>query len=396
MDKTLQKKRDRFRVKRTDGFRSVRGLVSGALLSALLLAVVLTALSCFEKPHDPGLQEEIALLLERDRESVVPLPSTKEFAEDALIIYTGILVDKVYELSLVSRTFSADGYIWLEWSPSVQDLMEKNGIEPRDIVRLANRVEIWDSLFEPVTAEPRLLSGGRYYQRYRFSSRFYDDEIEFRRDPFGEVNLPVIIEVAPPSMSDKYAEVLLLPHHQTNGIMGRSGSLSGYRLNSSSFEPHLHRYSTRFGSWYHPTFSQMRLEMVYQADYWSAFVNWVFPLMIIMAVVLLSPSVAGSLGDVRLAIPSTALLTLIFLQQSYHDELPPLPYLTFLDELFAVGYAIALGLFGLFTWGTNTYAQAEDKDKSAVAERIDRVDLVFQLISVLIFFGVGVGAWLRN
>ena len=396
MDKTLQKKRDRFRVKRTDGFRSVRGLVSGALLSALLLAVVLTALSCFEKPHDPGLQEEIALLLERDRESVVPLPSTKEFAEDALIIYTGILVDKVYELSLVSRTFSADGYIWLEWSPSVQDLMEKNGIEPRDIVRLANRVEIWDSLFEPVTAEPRLLSGGRYYQRYRFSSRFYDDEIEFRRDPFGEVNLPVIIEVAPPSMSDKYAEVLLLPHHQTNGIMGRSGSLSGYRLNSSSFEPHLHRYSTRFGSWYHPTFSQMRLEMVYQADYWSAFVNWVFPLIIIMAVVLLSPSVAGSLGDVRLAIPSTALLTLIFLQQSYHDELPPLPYLTFLDELFAVGYAIALGLFGLFTWGTNTYAQAEDKDKSAVAERIDRVDLIFQLISVLIFFGVGVGAWVRN
>jgi hypothetical protein len=396
MDKTLQKKRDRFRVKLTDGFRSVRGLVSGALLCSLLSVVVLTGLSCSEKAHDPGLQEETALLLERDRESVVPLPSTKEFAEEALIVYTGILVDKVYELSLVSRTFSADGYIWLEWPSSVQELMERNGIGPRDIVRLANRVEIWDSLFEPVTAEPRLLSGGRYYQRYRFSSRFYDDEIEFRRDPFGEVNLPVIIEVAAPSMSDKYAEVLLLPHHQANGFMGRSGSLSGYRLNSSSFEPHLHRYSSRFGSWYHPTFSQMRLEMVYQADYWSAFVNWVFPLMIIMAVVLLSPSVAGSLGDVRLAIPSTALLTLIFLQQSYHDELPPLPYLTFLDELFAVGYAIALGLFGLFTWGTNTYAQAEDKDKTAVAQRIDRVDLVFQLISVAIFVAVGVGAWVRN
>jgi hypothetical protein len=396
MNKNLQKQRSRIRMKRADEFRPVRGFDSRALFCVTLLAMVIAGFSCFQRELGPDMQQEVELLLERDRESIVPLPPTKEFAKDALLVYTGILVDKVYELSLVSRTFSADGYIWLEWPPSVQDLMEQNGIEPKDLVRLANRVEIWDSLFEPLTAEPKLLSGGRYYQRYRFSSRFYDDEIEFRRDPFGEVNLPVVVEVAVPSMSDKYAEVLLLPHHQANGFMGRSGSLSGYRLNSSSFEPYLHRYSSRFGSWYHPTFSQMRLEMIYQADYWSAFVNWVFPLLIIMAVVLLSPSVAGSLGDVRLAIPSTALLTLIFLQQSYHDELPPLPYLTFLDELFAVSYAIALGLFGLFTWGTNTYAQAEAKDKIVVARRIDRADLVFQLISVFIFFGVGVAAWVRS
>jgi hypothetical protein len=396
MNKNLQKQRSRIRMKRADEFRPVRGFYSRALFCVPLFAMVVAGFSCVQREIDPGMQQEVELLMERDRESIVPLPPTKEFAKDALIIYAGILVDKVYELSLVSRTFSADGYIWLEWPPAVQKLMEQGGVEPKDLVRLANRVEIWDSLFEPLTTEPRLLSGGRYYQRYRFSSRFYDDEIEFRRDPFGEVNLPVVVEVAAPSMSDKYAEVLLLPHHQANGFMGRSGSLSGYRLNSSSFDPYLHRYSSRFGSWYHPTFSQMRLEMIYQADYWSAFVNWVFPLLIIMSVVLLSPSVAGSLGDVRLAIPSTALLTLIFLQQSYHDELPPLPYLTFLDELFAVSYAIALGLFGLFTWGTNTYAQADAKDKSVVARRIDRADLVFQLISVFIFLGVGIAAWVRS
>jgi len=327
---------------------------------------------------------------------VVPLPARDELAPGAPIIYTGILVDKVYELSLVSRTFSADGYLWLEWPTSVQELMEEKGIEPSELVRLSNRIEIWDSLFEPVTSSPRSLSGGRYYQRYRFSSRFYDDDIEFRRDPFGEINLPIIVEIAPPSMSDKYAEVILLPHHQANGFMGLSGSLSGYRLESSNFEPFLHHYPSRFGSWYRPTFSQMRLEMLYQADYWSAFVNWVFPLLIIMSVVLLSPSVTGSMGDVRLAIPSTALLTLIFLQQSYHDNLPPLPYLTFLDELFAVGYAIALGLFVLFTWGTNAHSRAAPSEEREVARRIDRADLLFQLISVTIFVFVAVTAWLRE
>jgi hypothetical protein len=367
-----------------------------AFACALLLAPLLLGASCSESSPEEANEGGAPFLLIPDAESVIPLPPLEELSEGAPIIYSGILVDKVYELSLVSRTFSADGYIWLEWSTSVQELMEEKEVRPSELVRLANRVEIWDSLFEPVTETPRILSAGRYYQRYRFSSRFYDDEIEFRRDPFGEVNLPIIVEIASPTMSNKYAEVILLPHHQDNGLMGLSGSLSGYRLASSTLEPFLHRYPSRFGSWYQPTFSQMRLEMVYQADYWSAFVNWVFPLLIIMAVVLLSPSVAGSLGDVRLAIPSTALLTLIFLQQSYHDELPPLPYLTFLDELFAVGYAIALGLFVLFTWGTNAYSKAPAGEESAVARRIDRADLVFQLVSVCVFVSVAASAWMRD
>ena len=326
-------------------------------------------------------------------ESITPLPPLRDLPEDALIIYTGIFVDKVYELSLVSRTFSADGFFWLEWTSRVQELMDENNLSPQELVRLNNRVEIWDSTFETVTDSPVMLSAGRYYQRYRFSSRFYDDEIEFRRDPFGKIVLPIIIEVAPPSFSDKYADVILLPHHKRNGLMGLSGSLSGYRQSKAEFDPFLHQYPTRFGSWYQPVFSQMRLEMVYQADYWSAFVTWVFPLLIIMAVVLLSPSVAGSMGDVRLAIPSTALLTLIFLQQSYHDELPPLPYLTFLDELFALGYAISLGLFALFTWGTNAYAAAGPDEQEATSRRIDRVDMIFQVVSFTIFVGLAIVAW---
>ena len=139
--------------------------------------------------------------------------------------------------------------------------------------------------------------------------------------------------------------------------------------------------------------SQARLEIIYQSDYWSAFVNWVLPLIIVMSVVLLSPAVAGSLGDVRLAIPSTALLTLIFLQQAYHDDLPSLPYLTFLDQLFACSYLIAMGLFALFTWGTNVYTKAAEDEKEAAMARIDRVDFVFQCVSIAGFSVVAIMTW---
>ena len=70
------------------------------------------------------LEKEGGFTLTQEGESVIPLPEMDELPVDIPIVYAGILVDKVYELSLVSRTFSADGYIWLEWPTSVQELME--------------------------------------------------------------------------------------------------------------------------------------------------------------------------------------------------------------------------------------------------------------------------------
>ena len=65
------------------------------------------------------------------------------------------------------------------------------------------------------------------------------------------------------------------------------------------------------------------------------------------------------------------------------------------DELFAASYAIALGLFALFTWGTNAYANAAPEDRSAVSARIDRTDLIFQTLAVTFFLGVAITAWMR-
>ena len=334
-----------------------------------------------------------AVVLDELEESVEPQADIGLVRKDQQIMYYGIHVDKVYELSLQSRTFSADGYVWLEWSSKTQRLMVEKGIPPSRLIRLVNRIESWDSTFEPVTDKPVTLSAGRYYQRYRFSSRFYDDEVNFHRDPFDALILPIVTEIAPDEMSNKYEQTLLYPHHHQNGFLGMSGDLSGYQLKGAVLKSYIHRYPSKFGSWYQPEQSQARLEIIYRSDYWSAFVNWVLPLIIVMSVVLLSPAVAGSLGDVRLAIPSTALLTLIFLQQAYHDDLPSLPYLTFLDQLFACSYMIAMGLFALFTWGTNVYTKAKDDEKAAAMERIDKVDFIFQCVSVAAFAAVAVLTW---
>ena len=326
-------------------------------------------------------------------ESIVPQIPLEEIRDDQMVIYFGIHVEKIYELSLQSRTFSADGSLWVEWDSENQKYMDKHGIAPHELLNLVNQIERWDSTFEPATDEPIVLSAGRYYQRYRFSSRFYDDEINFRRDPFDSLILPIVVEIAPGAMSQKYQQTLLYPHHHQNGFLGMSGELSGYQLEGAMLSSYIHQYPSQFGEWYRPAFSQARLDIVYRSDYWSAFVNWVLPFIIVMSVVLLSPAVAGSMGDVRLAIPSTALLTLIFMQQAYHNEIPSLPYLTFLDQLFACGYLISLGLFGLFTWGTNVYTKAPKDKKEEAMARIDKVDVIFQISSVSALAFVAVLSW---
>ena len=52
----------------------------------------------------------------------------EEVRDDQVVIYFGIHVDKIYELSLHSRTFSADGSLWIEWDAKNQEYMEKHNL----------------------------------------------------------------------------------------------------------------------------------------------------------------------------------------------------------------------------------------------------------------------------
>ena len=368
-------------------------LIASVLAIALLLgtrAIVHRGPSA-ETIHSDAVQEvmEGATGLE----AVEP---SEELVAKHPFIYAGIHLDKIYELNFNSRTFTADGEIWLEWLPEVEELLQRYDTDPADLITLTNRIETWDSTFEPSAAGPRELSGGRHQLLFRFSSRFYDDAVDFRRDPFDVLKVPIIIELDPLWTSHKYADLRLLPLPSNDNLVGELGSLSGYQLQGASFTPFLRRSSNKRGTWYRPHFSQVRLELTYQSNLWPGIVNWIIPLMIINSIVLMAPSVEGTLSDVRLAIPSTALLTLIFLQQSYHASLPKLPYTTFLDDLFTTSYLIAMALFALFTWGYNAYIAAPDEQKASTMRRINQADMRFQYLSLCLLVLTAVISWGRR
>ena len=101
-----------------------------------------------------------------------------------------------------------------------------------------------------------------------------------------------------------------------------------------------------------------------------------------MVILLLTPNLEGNLNDLRLAIPSTALLTLVFLQGGAHADLPALDYLTFLDKLYLFGYFVATAEFWLFVWGSNLISRAPEAEHTQVMDRINRVDLIYQITTI--------------
>jgi hypothetical protein len=89
------------------------------------------------------------------------------------------------------------------------------------------------------------------------------------------------------------------------------------------------------------------------------------------------------LGDARLAIPTTILLTLIFLQIGYKAGLPSLEYVSYLDWIYIYAYIIAALLFLLFCWSTNAHTTACASGREAqVVHRIQRVDGLVQGVAV--------------
>jgi len=94
----------------------------------------------------------------------------------------------------------------------------------------------------------------------------------------------------------------------------------------------------------------------------------------------------------------TVLLTLVFLQQTYRDELPVLPFLTFLDQVYVVAYWVTLVAFVLVIWIGRRYADLEameeGADRARLQQRLEDLDNSWPLV-VVAFSATAIGiSWM--
>jgi hypothetical protein len=298
---------------------------------------------------------------------LLALPVTAQASERAVVpLMVSLSVDNVYGFSSQKKTFAVEGTLRVAAAAPVMESWLAAGIDPITLVRLNNMVQPWDSLIEPISGPLR--QGGTIAKDYRFTGSFYSNEIDYRGYPFS--TLPLQLNLIPdpsfPAAIERPPAIRLVVEQNKSGVGPRS-TMSGYRLASWAFRNKA---------------NGVEMQLLYEPIGRASLVKWLMPLAITMVVMLLTPCLRSSFYSERLAIPPVILLTLVFMQESYRESLPPLPYLTGLDGLYAYSYLVTLVFFCEFIWCANRVDRLGERHSAQSDRHIERLETGLQLASL--------------
>ena len=310
-------------------------------------------------------------------------------------VQVGVYANTTSELDLRIPSFSSTGYVWLHWDPPLQAYLEAKGATIDERFSLINTL-ITDAppQLQPVGKSPERLADGSYYQLFTYRGRYYLDKASFRHYPFMSISLPLALEVDDVDGGLGYQNLRMEPDIRNSG-MGLFARIIGWLNQGWSIAEYRHHYASNFGlGGAESDYSLVLFEISFGTSAWASFWRLLLPLTVLMSMMLLVFKVRPDEQDARASIPVTVLLTLVFLQQTYRGELPELPFLTFLDQVYVVAYVITLVAFILVIWIGRRYASMEGMEegpaREALQRRLEDLDNSWPLVMVL-FSGTAIG-----
>lgn len=333
----------------------------------------------------------------QDKTMLVPALKDAQWPAKTITVTLGVYVQKVYDFEVQPQSFLSEGWVWLVWPQEFQDLLDAGKVPVGGILDAMNLDRTSNFAITAVGDAPTKLPDGRYYQVFEYYGKFFATGLDFRHFPFERIRLPLTFGLDPENPALNGGNIRLVPDEARFGL-GEYTSLPGYVLTGRQLSEFIEKRQAAVGPPSNPTqtdarISRVQMGVIYDTSVTAAFLQLLLPLGVVMAVVLLAPNLAGSLWDVRIALPSTALLTLIFLQQGYRTQLPSLPYLTFLDQVYTLCYGTSLAIFSLFVWSSNRLDRASESERPAVIEHINRIDLRFQIALTLALLTLTCLSW---
>ena len=323
----------------------------------------------------------------------------KELQQAPYQVQAGIYATSTSELDLNVPSYNSNGYIWFRWQEPFQQYLERtNSTIGQRMVLLNRLISDADPSLQAIGEKPEKTEDGSYYQLFAFKGRYYINKASFRHYPFMTVSLPLALEPDDVDGQLDYTQLRLEPDIQSSG-MGLYAQIIGWLNHGWSIAEYRHHYATNFGlGGPESDYSQVLFEISFGTSAWASFWRFLLPLAVVMSMVLLVFKVRSDEQDARASIPVTVLLTLVFLQQGYRAQLPDLPFLTFLDQVYVVAYVVTLVAFVLVIWIGRRYESMEQLPegpaKQLLLQRLDRLDVIWPMLVVVLGAGAIVACWL--
>jgi hypothetical protein len=288
------------------------------------------------------------------------------------MVEVGVWPTVIYNLDVHSNTFYMTAYVWFIW---------RGDIDPSETVEFTNNVESWGLSKAKTYPKPITFSDGRHYQCLRIEGRFFQP-FSLRRFPLERHTVSLSIEDNTYS-SDK----LVYRFDQRHSGLDSGLVIPGWTVGSWNGSQGIHHYSSNLGdetvggdsSDYATICFEVKVSRPVNYFIWKMLLPVVIILLACWTALLLHPTQLAS----RAAMTGTALLTTVFMQQGYTNNLPELNYLVLMDKIYVVVYLlIILSIVQVVIQGA--LEKRHTKDDFRKAAQIDKMSVILQAVAFAI------------
>ena len=358
-----------------------------------ILAVALLSLFATLSTRSPESSERIEVDLGPAKVRISHQQAQVRRARDAVDFYASkeagrtyrseVFLESISDIDLKTGTFTASGRARIVSPPQ-----EDNGLALQGF-RFVNSV----SEDEFISSDDiKKEDGDRLVRTINFSGplRFSPELGIF---PFDEQTLNIAIE----NRLESADSARIIPYDfRLSEQMLTKGS-EGYRIGGRQTREEVYLYNSDLARSDSTSSKLYSDRAVYQLklgkSFFAASIRYVIPFIVVIAVNCASLVIPLKFWEVKLALPPTALLTLVFMQSSYQEKIAQGYNPTILDVLYLSGYALCLATLAISIIETKRVAYSEDVmtdelDENRVRRGIHNA-LLFSLILSIAFTSLG-------
>ncbi|MBF0377031.1 MAG: hypothetical protein HQK72_06065 [Desulfamplus sp.] len=314
-----------------------------------------------------SLHNNISLHINKPLGNLSPINALPPNAKQVKIGLYGV---NIYDLSIRSNTYHITAYIWLKW---------KGDFDPVQSLEFTNLVENWSLTKKLLMDSPKIMPDGSKYQTITIEGRFFQP-FDLRSYPLDKQKLELFIE----NPLFNYEDVVFIPDGTDSGY--DAGLLiPGWKIKGLDADSYLHDYGTNFGETGAAVSKYSLVKFSFALERHINFFIWkvMLPLFIVLMTNWVALILKPILIEVRTAMPATALLTTVLMQQAALDAIPECSTLVLIDKIYVLAYIfIILTLFQII-W-VNIHIDKNSPSSIARMVKIDKVSFGVQAVGFII------------
>lgn len=331
------------------------------VVGAVVLVVLILAGAGRLRAQEPSVATPVA---SPAVDAATPAPDSGGVPDEPIEVTVGFYLTSIYGLDQQASSYYADFYLWMRW---------QGDVDPTVTVELLNNVERWGLTMTPIFEEPEQLPSGERLQQFHVQGQFFQP-LSMKDFPLDKHGLSIQIE----DSSYLGTQLVYTADEDQSGI-NPDLRLPGWVVTGWELTTPPHTYATGFGETTTQSQEYSTAQFTLEIERPASYFRWklMLPLLIVLILACSVLFVHPTYTEIRLAGPATALLTLVFLQQSYTSSLPDGGSLVLLDKIYALAYALVIGLIAITIVASHWIRTDEARVANAV--RLDRIGAMLLL-----------------